>query len=136
MFKLTRSIFKCRFPLNSRFESSLYSSCSFQLTSEPSKREYTSSPNQNPLTNYFKAKIKMKGPLTVNEYMKEALGHPQWVNDFFDTFRISFCALRHHKTRPLVFQGYYKKKDVFGAQGDFTTSPEVSQMFGEVTSFL
>ena len=24
------------------------------------------------------------------------------------------------------------KKDVFGAQGDFTTSPEISQMFGEV----
>ena len=24
------------------------------------------------------------------------------------------------------------KKDVFGSQGDFITSPEVSQMFGEV----
>lgn len=27
------------------------------------------------------------------------------------------------------------KGDVFGAQGDFITSPEISQMFGEVRSF-
>jgi NADH dehydrogenase [ubiquinone] 1 alpha subcomplex assembly factor 7 len=28
--------------------------------------------------------------------------------------------------------GYYMKKDVFGANGDFTTAPEISQLFGEV----
>ena len=28
--------------------------------------------------------------------------------------------------------GYYINKDVFGQAGDFTTSPEISQLFGEV----
>ncbi len=29
--------------------------------------------------------------------------------------------------------GYYINQDVFGTQGDFITSPEISQLFGEVS---
>lgn len=48
----------------------------------------------------------MRGPLTVAEYMRLALGHPAF--------------------------GYYMKGDVFGKEGDFTTSPEISALFGEL----
>ncbi|KAL2915836.1 hypothetical protein HK105_204537 [Polyrhizophydium stewartii] len=34
-------------------------------------------------------------------------------------------------THPLG--GYYMKGDVFGTEGDFITSPEISQMFGEAS---
>lgn len=30
--------------------------------------------------------------------------------------------------------GYYINRDVFGNHGDFVTSPDISQMFGEVIS--
>lgn len=50
--------------------------------------------------------IMIAGPMPVAEYMGLCLGHP--------TF------------------GYYISHDPLGSSGDFTTSPEISQMFGEL----
>lgn len=51
-------------------------------------------------------RIAQTGPLTLAEYMAEALGHPE--------------------------HGYYITRDPLGTAGDFTTAPEISQMFGEL----
>ena len=58
------------------------------------------------LAEILKRRIEQGGPITVADYMAEALGHP--------------------------VHGYYRGADRLGLVGDFITAPEVSQMFGEL----
>ncbi|MDG2404352.1 MAG: SAM-dependent methyltransferase, partial [Paracoccaceae bacterium] len=52
------------------------------------------------------ARIAATGPLTLAEFISDCLLHPKY--------------------------GYYTTRAPFGREGDFTTAPEMSQMFGEL----
>lgn len=60
----------------------------------------------SPLQSEIKKLIKSSGPMPVWRYMELCLTHPT--------------------------HGYYVSRDPLGREGDFTTAPEVSQMFGEL----
>lgn len=58
------------------------------------------------LADLLTARIALSGPITIADFMTDALLHPE--------------------------HGYYTSAAPFGSEGDFITSPDISQMFGEM----
>lgn len=61
---------------------------------------------ETPLALQLKERIRREGPITVAAYMQACLHDPE--------------------------HGYYRSRTAIGAEGDFITAPEISQVFGEL----
>ncbi len=77
---------------------------SAEAPTDPSRKQAVT--ESSPLQSEIKRLIETSGPMPVWRYMELCLTHPQF--------------------------GYYVSRDPLGREGDFTTAPEVSQMFGEL----
>ncbi len=75
-----------------------------EAPTDPSRKQAVT--EYSPLQSEIKNLIKTTGPMPVWRYMELCLTHPKF--------------------------GYYVSRDPLGREGDFTTAPEVSQMFGEL----
>jgi NADH dehydrogenase [ubiquinone] 1 alpha subcomplex assembly factor 7 len=93
-------------PLVSIDRSGLFSEEADASTSASSSSSTAHKERETPMARHIQGLIRFRGgPITLAEYMGECLTNPR--------------------------AGYYVTQKVFGAGGDFTTSPEVSQLFGE-----
>src|ERR1700732_1121165 len=75
-----------------------------EAPTDPSRKQAVT--ESSPLQSEIRKLIKTSGPMPVWRYMELCLTHPKF--------------------------GYYLSRDPLGREGDFTTAPEVSQMFGEL----
>ncbi len=63
-------------------------------------------PKTNKLSEIITKHIKQNGPMPLGQFIEYAMTHPEY--------------------------GYYTNNDPLGSAGDFTTAPEISQVFGEL----